>query len=206
MATFSILGINHRSTLGYVTDGTDEVHEGVPSGSQNYTALRGYGWETTSSSYQSRDRDNGIDRRLAGVTFDTTGGVIVVDYRIDLAATGAYNIRCAIGDAGGARTDQKLEIFDDATSLGVLFSGVSPSAGSFVDATGTTYTAANWPGSNTAVQLTFSSTICRFRLGDDTNLVTVAHLSIAAAAASSATLTAGKLTSGGILTHGRLAR
>jgi hypothetical protein len=101
--------------------------------------------------------------------FDTgvTGTTI---YAIDLPAAGAYTLFLAVGDPSYARSNQKVELFDDTTSLGVLFTGASTgAANSFLDAAGNVWTAAAWPASNVGVTKTFSTTKLRLKLGDGAN-------------------------------------
>lgn len=159
-------GINFRATAGYVTDGGNEDNELVASGNQTYphTTAQGInvGWETVSGLYQGRNRNAGNDRRLAGINFNTNTGTW--DFRVDLPSAGTYNIRLAMGDASYAAA-VACDIVDGTTNLGTLTSGSTSAFNQFKDPTNTEYSAANWPGSNTAVSKTFSTTICRVRVG-----------------------------------------
>lgn len=179
-------GINFRATTGYVTDGTNEDYEiGSGSGAANYprTTAQGnsVGWETTSSTYNERNRNSGNDRRLAGCHFNGSSGAF--DYRVDLSAAGDWDVRLAMGDASYAQ-GAACELFDTSSSLGTLSSGSTSASQRFKDATGTEYTNATWPGSNTAVTKTFSTTICRFRTAGVGVTANIAHLSLTAAAAA----------------------
>lgn len=163
-------GINFRATAGYVTDGANEDHELAAGGSQDYpwTTAQGnsVGWENGGSSVGSRDRNSALDRRLAGTNqYDSTPH-IGLDFRIDLPAAGAYNIRAAVGDAVyDSASSSRCELFDGSTSLGYVYNGGAIAGGNFADATGTVYSAANWPGSNAAISKSFAGTIARFRFG-----------------------------------------
>lgn len=178
-------GINFRATAGYVTDGTNEDHELTASNSYPWTTAQGntVGFETVSSNYNPRDRNSGNDRRIAGNSDCSSANPY--DFRFDLPSAGTYNIRVAIGDGSYAKTSQQVAVIDTTTSLGNLFSGVNTGASnSFADATGSVYTAANWPGSNTAASKTFSTTIFRLRLGNGTNGTTIAHAYVESGATS----------------------
>ncbi len=143
------------------------------------------GWETATSGggYQARNRSLTNDVRLAGMHYNNDTNP--VDFRIDLASTGSKNIRVAFGEPNYAQSNQKAEVFDTSSSLGVLFSGASTgAANSYLDATGSVYTAANWPGSNSSVSKTFSTTIFRLRCGDGSTGGRVAHVYVEDGAAA----------------------
>ena len=160
-------GINFRATSGYVTDGANEDAETFIDafGAGNYprTSAQGntVGWESGSQSLYSRDRVSTQDQRLAGLSFEAGNGY--ANYRIDLLSPGTHNIRAASGD-GNYSGPVSLDLYDSTASLGSLMTGSTSAANHFKDATDTEYSAAAWPGSNTAVAKTFASTICRFRL------------------------------------------
>lgn len=106
----------------------------------------------------------------------SNGGSGTWDYRIDLSAVGVYNIGIAMGEASYAGPTN-CEIFDTSTSLGVICSGSTSAAQRFKDATNTEYTNLTWPASQTLISKTFSTTICRFRIGSaGTSINPVAHI------------------------------
>lgn len=150
-------GINFRSTLGYVTDGANENFEAAGGVTYPRTTAQGntVGWEQSVGN--TRDRNSALDRRLAGVHFFNTQ----TDFRFDLPSAGSYSVRLAAGDASNGN-DTVWSLLDTTTVLQSLATGTS-TAGNFKDATDTLLSAAAWPGSNTAVTKTFSTTICRFR-------------------------------------------
>lgn len=179
--------INFRSTVGYVTDQTNEDPELNASGNANYarTTAQGntVGWETTSSTYQSRDRNSGNDRRLAGIHFNGTNGKY--DYRMDVPSAGNYDIIVAMGDPAYAQTVD-CELFDGTTSLGVIISGSTGAANSFKDQNNNTWTAANFFANTTPRTITLSGTILRFRFGSTGGITNqVAHISVTASAGGS---------------------
>ena len=185
-------GINLRRTEAY-RSGEDAASSGgngwcypEPSGGNNnypQTTAQGnsVGWETTASGYEGRNRSGTNDVRLAGMGFDGGGTNVVRDFRVDLSGTGDWSIRIAMGDGSYAR-DVDCEILDTSSSLGVVISGATSAGNNFKDATDTNYTAANWPGSNSAITKTFSTTICRFRVGAaDAQSTCLAHVYLASA-------------------------
>ena len=185
-------GINFRQTLAFVTDGANETAEvedspgsGTASANYPHTSTQGnnIGWES-GTALEVRNRSNsGADVRLRGIVNnpDATN-----DYRIDLPSAGSYAVRIGAGD-GEYTGECKVELFDTNSSLGVLCNGTTSAANRFFDADGTDLTAANWPSQNTLVQVTFATTICRFRNGGGTGIDgKLAHVYIEAAAGAAA--------------------
>lgn len=174
--------VNFRDNVGYVTDGAGEDWDrGFGNASYPKTSAQGntYGTEQGSFHWNGADRDNTNDRRLAGICYTTTNGDT---WRIDLPASGSYDIRFAAGDAAAAQ-GVGWDLYDTTTSLGNLTTGSTSGAQKFKDATDTEYTNLTWPGSNTAVNKTFSTTICRLKsvLGG-AGISLMAHFRIDAAA------------------------
>ncbi len=172
-------GINFRATLGYVTDSADESFElGTNGGGATYprTTSQGnvVGWEV---SVQQADRDSTQDRRLAGINYDVFAGSA---FRIDLPATGSYDINFAAGDKGFSNPTE-WSLRDTTTLLATLTSGTPPD-GSYKDANNTQWTAAAWPGSNTKLTKTFTTTILRIRNEVSSGNSVIAHLHVAATA------------------------
>jgi hypothetical protein len=66
-----------------------------------------------SGAAQARDRNSGIDRRLAGVHFTDPGSP--VSFRVDLPAAGDYLINLALGDHDLERADGLVVLRDDTT-------------------------------------------------------------------------------------------
>lgn len=167
-----IAAFNFRNTLGYVTDGAGRTYV---NGSDLYATVRDghtFGWVAASSG--SVDRDAGIDVRLAGLNYETGADR---DFQFDLPSAGTYLIGLAMGDASFALTNQKIEIYDNAT-LRLTIGPHNVSAGEFWDASDVKYSAANWPGSQTPVSLVFATTTLIMRLKAAGGTTAVAHLSI----------------------------
>jgi hypothetical protein len=168
------IGINFRSTSGYVADGANETY----CLADIYPVTRGgvtFGWVITGA-VDSRDRDSGNDRRLAGINFTTNNA----DYfRLDLPAAGTYDVHLAMGDAtfsGAVSYDVK-----DTTTLLFSTTGSTSAGNKFKDATDTEYSNAAWPGSEAASTQTFATTQLRVQhTGGGVNDV-IAHLRVAAA-------------------------
>jgi hypothetical protein len=144
------IGINFRASPSFVTDGAGEtycVNDGYPTTRGGVT----FGWDI---GIQIRDRDSGVDRRLAGLNRDDAGGAT---FRLDLPAAGTYDVHVAAGDASftvGTGFDLK-----DGTTTFASITGSTTVGGRFKDATGTERT--SWPTQEVAFTHTFSSTILR---------------------------------------------
>lgn len=175
-------GINFRGTLAYVTDGANEHYFAYNTAYPTTTAQgQSCGWEAGGTG--DANRSNSIDVRLTGITYLSASGA--KDFRIDLPSTGSHNVGCAAGDANGATDWVQVELLDTSSSLGTLVSDQSDASGDFFfDATDTKYVASTWPGSQTLVAKTFTTTICRFRIGgtsSGTNFYVIAHIYVEAA-------------------------
>jgi hypothetical protein len=132
----------------------------------------------------TRDRDNTIDPRLAGMIYNAEASPAI--YTIDLPAPGDYSISLALGDASNAQAGpQRLEIFDTATSL-LLLSGIGTGAGQFCDAAGNLWSAAAWPSSNVAVTKTFATTKFVMNIGGSSAATPIATLFVQSLAAGGA--------------------
>lgn len=183
-------GVNFRETSGFVTDGADEHPSVATAGnvvsSDTYptTSAQGndVGWEGVdgSSDHGTRDRNSGVDARFAGMHFmgSSAGND---DFRIDLPSTGDYLVRCAAGQMVYSGS-VKLDLYDGTTLLRNLAETATTAGGNFRDATDVEHSNTDWPTNNNSVTETFSTTICRFRLGDGTSNAVLAHVYIEAAA------------------------
>ena len=164
----AIFGFDFRNTSAYVTDPSTSTFQLCPTGTANpaYPTTKSvngqsitFGWESGTANVDSRDRNSGIDARLAGINFvpSTAGGSGT--WRVDLPSSGSWTLNMAMGDASGAQTIN-LNVKDTNTTL-FSFANTAVASGSFLDANGTAWTAANWPASNTSKTVTFTTTICR---------------------------------------------
>src|SRR3990167_6684343 len=99
-------GFDFRNTSAYVTDPADHTYvlhtETYPTTRNGVT----FGW--SAGTIDSRDRDSGIDARLAGINFGAATGT----FRVDLPATGDYDVRIASGDASFAQSGQAPSVVD----------------------------------------------------------------------------------------------
>ena len=174
------IGINARGTAAYVTDNAGETY--VLGQDDTYPVTRGgvtFGY-TTVYGDAKRDRNNALDRRLAGLNqVPNTSARNVL--RVDLPAAGTYTVRLAFGDDDNAQ-NHYFEVFDNTTSL-FSQSAVATSTHQWADATGAVYSAANWITSNTAqTGLVFATTTFILKYGDPTGVAsgssTLAHVFI----------------------------
>lgn len=165
--------INFRNSLGYVTDSTGE---GYNTGNSGFNTVSGLtvAWSADMTA-NARDRNSGIDRRLAGLVFQANNGT-TRDFTITLPdGAGWYEIGLALGDATYAQSDIRCELFDNTTSFAVIAGGTA--AGEFLDATGVVRTSAAWPGSNALLTREMASDTLVLRLGKSgTGSSTLAHV------------------------------
>ena len=165
MAWLTTKGFNLRASLGFVTDGTNQkFHDNAPYPVTNMIGGDSvtYGWSDPNATTEvfPRDRDAGIDVRLAGCCFVNVAGDVEHYFRIDLPATGQYKIRLALGDASFDHNDYWCDVRDNGSVLFNVGGGtVDLVAAHFLDANGTDLTAAAWPGSNAQRTITMTSTI-----------------------------------------------
>ncbi len=168
-------GFNFRDTSAFVTDGTNQTYVANTGGgvADLYPTTRNgvtFGWNTFLSG-STRDRIDTNDPRLAGVQWGS--GTPVIDFRVDLTATGDYSIDLALGDpAGGANSTNSI-VYDNTTSLATITT--ASGSGQFVDASGVNRTsAALWVSGHATITKTFASTI--FRVTSEVNLAPVTHV------------------------------
>lgn len=169
-------GFNFRATSGFI-DTTAETAAGqtyvLSSDAYGSTTRNSvaFGWDDVNSN-DSRNRDAGIDRRLAGINFGPGGQART--FRVDLPATGDYDIYLALGDYGGSFAGSSTQtIKDNATTLATLTNG--PNSGEFIDATDVSRSAAAWPTDNVKITRTFASQIFNLTFSDFGN-ARIAHL------------------------------
>lgn len=149
-----------RATAGYVTDGANTAYTILVAGNaESYNAgprngVSGFGWLTTIANVDARDRDNTLDVRLAGIEFLTAGSDLQRNFRLDVPATGAAVFHLASGDTAGA-SGGLITVFDGNAGGTVLLTldqgAYGVTANHCMDATGTIYTDAAWPGSESGV-------------------------------------------------------
>ncbi|MGH8683898.1 MAG: hypothetical protein ACREUM_00960, partial [Nitrosospira sp.] len=149
------IGINFRATAEYVTDPANTTY----SLGEGYPTTRGgatFGWIDLPLG-NIRNRSTSVDPRIAGINYHTNASK--KKFQLDLPASGFVDISCAVGDAKQAALSGYMEVFDNTTSLGVIVSKhLSMPSDVFYDATDTSYSAANWPGSNAKATFTYATT------------------------------------------------
>lgn len=170
---------NFRQTSDYVTDGANatyvlgDTYDVTRSiGGQNVT----FGWATSGATLNTRNRSLTVDVRLAGINFLDADGERY--FRVDLPAAGTYGVRLALGDTDyGHNISVIIKDGVGGSTLTTIQSSVA--SGSFLDANGDAWSAANWPGSNTQAQLEFTGTVCCIYLyRDGTYDSCIAHLEL----------------------------
>lgn len=149
--------INFRATSGFVTDQAGETF----SLGEQYPVTRGgltFGWATNLTA-NARDRNSGIDRRLAGLMQLANSLGTTTTFRLDLPnGPGTYTVRLALGD-DAANQDIRVRVRDGTggTVLATIQDSTL-SASEWFDATGVRRTsAALWVANNASTNLTFTA-------------------------------------------------
>lgn len=175
----AFLGINFRATSGYVTNGTDETH----SLGETYPTTRGgltFGF-SSSAAANARDRNSGIDRRLAGMVGQPNASG-TNDFRLDLpGGAGTYRIKLALGDAEFGQNHRCL-ILDGTGGSTLATINNATLTGQWVDAGNTVrFSASGWVTDNATIELTFTANHLVLRLGSHSSgssSTTISHLAI----------------------------
>ena len=172
-------GFNFRATVGYVTDPADTQ---FVAGTDTYpTTANGvtFGWSSVTGN--TRDRNSGIDARLAGIVFSPNAAGPQITFRVDLDSAVEHEITLAVGDATSQQDNVYCDLQDNTTSFRTIDESPVPSQ-DFVDATDVVRTsAADWVSNNAVETRTFTSTILRAVIGHPSaseGSSVMAHLSI----------------------------
>lgn len=166
-----VKGFNFRAGQAFVTDGPDETW--VLGFNTLYPTTRNgvtFGW--TGGGTDIRDRNAGIDPRLAGTNLWTGGST---EFRVDLPYTGEFEIGLAMGDASFARSQMGVDVKDDTTPM-ISLLDMDPGAGQWFDASGVKRTSVSlWTGQHATVRVIFSTTTLNVQF-TDTGETHMAHL------------------------------
>lgn len=163
-------GFNFRDTLAYCTDPTDSqilcYTSGVGCDSPYPTTAGGVTFGATNNTGDNkRDRDNAVDCRLAGISFQENNAVTQNIVQVDLPAAGNYKFRLAMGDPTGGDVNYRAQVYDNTTLLATI-NDASCASGAFVDATGVERTsAADWVSNNAEATYTFATTTAFVKWG-----------------------------------------
>lgn len=155
-------GLNFRETSGFVTDGADETYvlnnDGYPKTRNGIT----FGWDTLPTG--GRDRDSGVDARLAGMNFQNNNGT-QLECRFDLDNAASHDIRAAFGDTSFTQAPLYTQFKDNTTVFATIDDATGTLENEYIDASGVLRTEAAWPGSNVSINRAFTSTILRVLIG-----------------------------------------
>ncbi len=113
----------------------------------------------------------GIEPRLYGINYSFTSQHRI--FRVDLLTSGTYSFTLALGQQGTLLTGQQMIVKDNTTTLATIGPATS---NSFLDATGTSYSTAAWPGSNTPITLVFTTTTAFFDISSSSDNCALAHI------------------------------
>ncbi len=173
-ATSFDVGFDFRNTLAFVTDPSCCAFEANIGQTADYPTtgtVNGYsvtyGWEFCYYN-QARDRSATVDPRIAGVVYIPNGNPSIYGtFRVDLPATGIYNIGVAGGDM--QYSDVTYFTAEDGTTPFITIGPLNTGAGQAYDAAGNIWSASAWPASNVMVSHTFTTTIFRVIVAGTSN-------------------------------------
>ena len=159
------VGFDFRSSAGFVGDPPGDTD--ALASTAYPTTFNGinFGWANVSL-IQSRDRNNQIDPRLAGMNFAYNGSPGL--FYVDLPASGTYNLSLALGDAGyqSCSVGCQIQFLDGSTILSTLTKTGNGSA-YFYDAQGNNWSAAKWPANNLSLEVAIAGTRLTMVLGSN---------------------------------------
>lgn len=142
--------LNLRSTEGYVTDDVGQTW-----GNGNYPTTRdGVTFGVTAGSPEYRNRETGVDPRIAGILFERPNETL--DYRVDVPTPGVYNVGVIMSDL--FPTYSNIDVLDSSGSVVATVASVDLT-GICVDVNGNSVTRPNVVDSTIAVSLTTHVTI-----------------------------------------------
>lgn len=199
-------GINFRATAGYVTDGAGETH----SLGEAYPITRGgltFGWAANQTA-NSRDRSTGIDRRLAGIVFQSNSASATT-FRLDLpGGAGTYKVRLALGDNGGAQNIRCLVRDGTGGTTLATINGSMTTFGEWFDTAGNHWLSpSGWVTNNVTQDLVFTASHLILEIGahsSGTAASSISHLAVEQVSGGGSSIGAG-LTSP-LLLQSRLRR
>lgn len=172
----SDIGLNLRGTSPYVTDPANTTYF-IPSGDVYPVTRGGFTFGTTAqgSNAQDRDRNAGIDARLAGVSYN--GSAAKTECELDLSA-GNYDIQLACGDYSYTRATIVVEVLDNTISRFTI-NGATTGSNRWLDALGAQHDT-TWVPSSAEAKLnqSISSGTLKFKIGDGVSTDTgyLAHI------------------------------
>ena len=172
-------GVNFRATEGFVTNGTGE-RTSLAYAYPDTVSGQTFGFSLDLNSL-TRDRNNGIDRRLAGgAQRPNSAGLFKFFWDLPEGA-GTYDVRLALGEDENAQTHRCLIRDGDG---GTTFATINAATGAaqWLDATGVLRTSASdWVSNNVALRCTFTGTQLALDLGNHssgTASTFLAHVSL----------------------------
>ncbi len=180
IASAWIKGWNFRATPGFVSDGPNETW--FTSFDAYPVSRNGVTFGTSGGSFESRDRTNTLDRRLAGQIQVANASPTQGRVRINVPGPGDYRVRLAVGDAGFAQSYQSVVIRDGIGGPAVVTidEPAGTGAGQWLDASGVTRTASGWVANNQAVVISVTGQVIEVVVGEpgtaQTTSSTISHL------------------------------
>lgn len=144
-----------------------------------------HGWTDNNAIANGRNRDSGVDPRLAGLMFVGAPGTSA--FRFDLPdGAGTYSIQLAMGDATAGQTGQQIQVKDGIGGTPLIDISGDTTAGQWIGANNTLYpSSAAWAAANIVngggaaqVNVNFATAVCQVLLTATGSACTIAHLFI----------------------------
>ena len=149
-------GFDFRASAQFITDPPGATDVIFSTFYPTKGTLTTYGWSYTAN-FVTRDRNNAIDPRLAGVNYVTNGTPAA--FYVDLPAPGTYNLSLAMGDAGYPECSVQCQVqFVDGDNVLATVTGGPLNFGYFYDAQGNNWSTAAWPNNNVSLPVTLTGT------------------------------------------------
>lgn len=164
------IGFNFRATSGFVTDPANTTYSlGEAYPTTRSMASSGlsvtFGFATADIVSYMRDRDSGIDPRLAGLAQANSLALPDQTFRIDLPASGTWQINLAAGEANNAQNAAWQILDSDGTTVLATQTATAVSAANWRDASQVNRTsAADWVANNAQINVTFTGTAAYLNL------------------------------------------
>ena len=178
------IGFNFRATSGYVTDPSNTTYalgDAYPVTRSMVTSGLSvtFGFLTADLLTYERDRDSGVDPRLAGCIQVNSAAVSDQTFRVDVPSSGSVDVSLAFGDVSFG-SDSSWQILDsDGTTVLSSQTGATTTTGQFRDATAVTRSnSADWVSNNAVVSVTLSGTIFYLKLIATAGITKASHLRI----------------------------
>jgi len=158
-------GFDFRGSSNFVADPPGATGVEFDTTFPTVGDLTTYGW-WYGATFQTANRNNTIDPRLAGINYVTNG--TPGQFYVDLPAPGTYSLSLAMGDDGwpACAVQCQVQFLDGSTVLATITGG-PVNLGYFYDAQGNVWSAAQWPANNVSRPVTLVGTQLTVQVGSN---------------------------------------